>query len=185
MRRLVSGSIVALGLLLVGSRGVRAQSCPAGCAQQLKACAQAGRVGKLGCRTTCRQNPADVRGCLRACIGDFLALKQSCGGDFRSCLGTCTPPPPQGPPPTLPPPSPCRESCRQALAACARGVVVDSRTCLTGCRTATNKLACVIQCGRDAGAGGRACASTFRSCVTGCGGGSPSGAFLDEGGPRP
>lgn len=150
-----------------------AQTCSAGCGLQKRACLQTARTVKLSCKLDCRSNTdpsADLGTCMQGCVATFRDTKDTCRSDHQTCIGTCVP---SGPPS----PDGCLTTCGTDLAACARGVVEDGRTCLAGCRTAPDRLACLANCAATAQDGAATCATNFQTCVTGCGG-SPSGAFL-------
>src|SRR5262245_34660176 len=94
------------------------------------------------------------------CARTFRPAMGDCQADLSSCLDSCNPPP-QGPPP---PPRNCLGSCGQDLAACSRDVVSQARSCLAGCRTATDRVACLAGCADAAKQGGASCSSDFQLC---------------------
>lgn len=154
---------LSLGGIVALAATASAQTCPAGCGVQKKACLQTARMTKLACKLDCRTNspPTGLGACMRACTDTFRAAKGTCNADHSSCLGMCSPP--------TPPPSGCLETCGQDLATCARGVVAAARACVSGCRTAPDRLACLQGCAAAAQAGAAMCAADFATCVTGCG----------------
>ena len=167
--------VLSLGALLVLGSTAAAQTCPAGCGLQKRACLKTARTIKLACKLECRSSAdpnADLGTCMRSCVGTFREAKDVCRSDHRTCIGTCVP---SGPPA----PDGCRGGCGMDLATCARGVVEDGRVCLAGCRTAPDRRACVAGCAALAEEGATTCAANFQSCITGCGA-SPSGAFLGD-----
>jgi len=167
--------VVSLGAILTlhGSASA-AQPCPAGCGAQKKACVQTARVAKSTCKQDCRANadPTALGTCMQGCSGTFRSAKTSCQADLVSCLGTCNPPSPPGPP------NSCLGTCGTDLATCAQGVTTQLKTCVTGCRSASDHLACLQGCGAAAKQGAATCASDFQACQAGCSS-SPSGAFVD------
>ena len=179
MKRLGAMFVVAtLGAILTLQDSARAAlPCPAGCGGQKKACVQTARVAKLTCKQDCQTNsvPTAFGACMTACSGTLRSAKTSCQADLVSCLGTCNPPSPPGPPP---PPSSCLGTCGQDLGACAQGVVAQAKSCLTGCRTASDHLGCLKGCVAAAKQGGATCASDFQTCRDTCPS-SPSGAFIE------
>lgn len=173
--------VIALGLLVIPgilptSRAAATQACPAGCGLQKKACLQTDRLDKLVCKQDCRANaqPTALGICMRACVTTSRSTKTSCQSDHVTCLGSCKP---QSPRPG-PPPNSCLGTCGQDLAACAQGVVTQARTCVVGCRSASDHLACLQGCAAAAKEGAATCASDFQACQTSCSG-SPSGAFVE------
>ncbi len=159
----VVGLLVAASLFaLVGS--VQAQSCPAGCDMQKKACIRTARVATLACRLDCRATaaPTNLGTCMRGCTDEFRAAKSTCGADHTDCLGSCTPTPPGS----------CTgaflDSCGQGLAACARDVVAQAKTCVQGCGTALDRLGCLQGCANAAQHDAATCAANFAACVGTC-----------------
>jgi len=178
MKRLGAMLVVALlgAILTVHGRASAALPCPAGCGGQKKACVQTARVSKLTCKQDCRTN-ADhtaLGACMQTCSGTFLSAKTTCQADLVSCLDTCNPPSHPGPPP----PNSCPGTCGTDLATCAKGVVTQARTCVAGCRSAADHLACLQSCAAAAKDGAATCASDFQACQASCSG-SPSGAFVE------
>jgi hypothetical protein len=163
--RLIGVLVVVAACLLApaGARG--AQPCPAGCGFQKKACLQTARVANRACRQGCRASSsrADQRTCARGCTDQLRTAKTACGGDHTDCLGSCSP---------TPPPGSCTgaflDGCGQTLAACARGVVARATTCVRGCGTAADRLACLQACAATAQQGAAMCATDFEGCVAGC-----------------
>jgi hypothetical protein len=168
--------VASLGAILtVHGHASAALPCPAGCGGQKNACVQTARVAKLSCKQDCRTN-ADhtaLGDCMHTCSGTFRSAKTTCQTDLTSCIGACNPPPHPGPPPGN-----CLGTCGQDLATCAQGVVTQARTCVAGCRSASDHLACLQACAAAAKQGGATCASDFETCRAGCPS-SPSGAFVD------
>jgi hypothetical protein len=170
--------VASLGAILaLHGRASAALPCPAGCGGQKKACVQTARVAKLTCKQDCQTtaDPTALGACVKACSGTFRSAKTSCQADLVSCLGTCNPPSPPGPPP---PPNSCLGTCGTDLATCAQGVVTQLRSCVTGCRSASDHLACLQACGAAAKQGAATCASDFQACQASCPR-SPSGAFVE------
>jgi hypothetical protein len=167
--------VASLGTILaLHGRASAALPCPAGCGSQKQACLQTARVSKLTCKQDCRTNadPTALGTCMRACSGSFRTAKTTCQADHVSCLGTCNPPPHPGPP------SSCLGTCGQDLATCAKGVVAQARTCVAGCRNASDHVACLKDCAAVAKQGAATCASDRQTCRDNCPG-SPSGAFVE------
>jgi hypothetical protein len=169
--------VVSLGgILAVHGRASAALPCPAGCGGQKKACVQTARVSKLTCKQDCRTN-ADhtaLGACMQTCSGTFRSAKTTCQADLVSCLDTCNPSSPPGPPP----PNSCLGTCGTDLATCAKGVVTQARTCVAGCRSASDHLTCLQDCAAAAKQGAATCASDFETCRVGCPS-SPSAAFVE------
>jgi hypothetical protein len=177
MKRLGAMLVLAsLGAILaMHGRASAALPCPAGCGGQKNACLQTARVSKLSCKQDCRTN-ADhtaLGTCMHGCSGTFRSAKTTCQADLVSCIGACNPPSHPGPPP-----SNCLGTCGQDLAQCAQGVVTEARTCVAGCRSASDHLACLQACGAAAKQGAATCASDFETCRGGCPS-SPSAAFVE------
>ena len=173
--------VIALGLLVAlggipTARAAAAQPCPAGCGLQKSACLHTGRLSMLACKQDCRANaePTALGTCVRACMTTSRSDKTGCQSDHVTCLGSCQPPSP----PPGPPPSGCLGSCGQELAACAKGVVAQAKTCVAGCRTASVPLGCFKGCIATAKQGGAACGAGFQTCEENCAS-SPSGAFVE------
>jgi len=166
--------VVSLGMILaVGERASAALPCSAGCAGQKNACVQTARVAKLSCKQDCRTNaaPTALGACMRTCSGTFRSTKTGCQADLVSCLATCEHP-------SSPPPSSCLGNCGKDQATCTQGVVRAARTCVAGCRSASDHVACLKGCTADAKQGAASCASDFQACRTSCSA-SPSGAFVE------
>jgi hypothetical protein len=160
----VVGLLVAAGLFAFVGTARAAQPCPAGCGMQKKACLQTARVAKLACRLDCRATaaPANLGACVRGCADQFRAAKNTCAADHTDCLGSCPPPPPGS----------CTgaflDSCGQDLATCARSVVATAKTCVQGCGTAPDRLACLRGCAAAAQHDANTCAANFAACVGTC-----------------
>jgi hypothetical protein len=170
--------VLSLGAILALQGSARAlPPCPAGCGQQKMSCVQTARVAKLTCKKDCRENadPTGRGACMIGCSSTFRSAKTSCQADHVSCLDSCNPPPPPGPPS---PPNSCLGDCGKDLAACARDVTAQARTCVGVCRTEPDRLTCLKDCIAAAQQGGATCASDFRACRDACAG-SPSGAFIE------
>jgi hypothetical protein len=166
--------VVSLGMILAMSeRASAALPCSAGCGGQKNACVQAARVAKLSCKQDCRTNadPTTLGACMRMCSGTFRSTKTGCQADLVSCLDTCEHP-------SSPPPSSCLGNCGKGQATCTQGVVKAARSCVAGCRSASDHVACLKGCTADAKQGAATCASDFQACRTSCSA-SPSGAFVD------
>jgi hypothetical protein len=175
LRVIALGLLVALGGLPTVRAGA-AQPCTAGCGLQKMACRQTGRLTMLACKQDCRANaePTAQGTCVRACMTTFRSDKTGCQSDHVTCLGSCQPPsPPHGPPS-----SGCLGTCGQDLGACAKGVAAQTKTCVTGCRSASDHPACLQACGSAAKQGAATCASDFQTCQANCAS-SPSGAFVE------
>ena len=173
-------SVIALGLLVAlggipPSRAAAAQPCSAGCGLQKSACLHTGRLAMLACKQDCRANaePTALGTCVRACMTTSRSNKTGCQSDHVTCLGSCQPPSPSPGPPRG-----CLGSCGQDLAACAKRVVAQAKTCVAGCRSAPDHLACLQGCGAVAKQGSTTCASDFQACQASCPS-SPSGAFVE------
>lgn len=148
--------------------GTSAGQCFVGCNMQKKGCVQGARVTKLACKQDCRQNAApDQRGaCMKTCVGTFRGTKDTCHTDHTTCIAACIPSPPvAGEPPVD---AACVEGCGPDLADCAQGVVTAAKACVTGCRTAPDRLTCLQGCAATAQTDAGTCASDFETCVTGC-----------------
>ena len=148
----------------------RTRLCGAGCGLQMKACVKTARTSLLSCKMECRANP-DPNGlfsCLRGCRGTFRSNQRLCRGGLHGCVGACNPNEPNEP--NAPSgPRACVGDCGQALATCAQGVVSQAKTCLEGCRTASDPRMCLHDCASQAQQGASTCATDFASCVSECG----------------
>ena len=164
-QRLTLTLAMAGAVALVASRA-SAQSCGAGCTQELRACVQTARTTLAACRVDCRTNasPADHRTCMRGCSSDFRTARAGCGGDLTDCLGSCAAPP------DAPSAASCLGGCGQDLGGCAQGVVATARACIAACRTADDRLSCLQACAADAHSGATGCGTDFTTCRAGCGG---------------
>ena len=168
--------VIVAACLLAPAGAMGAHPCPAGCGLQKKACLQTARVGKLVCKLDCRASagPATLGACLRGCTEQFGTAKTACAGDHAACLGFCPP---------APLPGSCTgaflDGCGQNLAACARGVVAQAKTCVQGCLTASDRLACLQGCAATAQQGAATSAANFETCVAACS--CPTGC--DDGNP--
>jgi hypothetical protein len=148
--------------------GTSAAQCVVGCNMQMKGCVQTARVTKLACKQDCRQNAAhDQRGaCMKACTDTFRGTKDTCRTDHATCIGGCVPPMPGGGEP--PADTACRGGCGSDLADCAKGVVTAAKACVSGCRTAPDRLTCLQGCATTAETDAGTCATDFETCATGC-----------------
>ena len=155
----IVGVLVVVAACLPAPAGAMgAHPCPAGCGLQKKACLLTARVAKLACKQDCRASagPTNLEACLRGCTEQFGTAKTTCAGEHADCLGSCPP---------APPPGSCTgaflDGCGQNLAACARGVVAQAKTCVQGCQTASGRLACLQGCAATARQGAATCAANF------------------------
>lgn len=171
------GVLVILAACLLPPAGaLGAQPCPNGCGLQKRACLQTARVAKLACKQECRASagPTNLGACMLGCTDQFRTAKTTCAADRADCLGSC--------PPT-PPPGSCTggflDGCGENLAVCARGVVARAKTCVGGCGTASDRLACLQGCAASAQQGTATCAANFETCVAACS--CPAGC--DDGNP--
>lgn len=87
-RALVSSALV--GILAFASTAV-AQTCPAACGQQKRACLETARTAKLACKLDCRTNtpPTELGTCMRGCMVTFRAAKDVCRADHHACVSAC------------------------------------------------------------------------------------------------
>jgi hypothetical protein len=153
--------------------GTATAQCVVGCNMQKKGCIQSARTTALACKQNCRATsaPTAIGSCARGCMTTFLSSVTTCRTDQKTCLAGCVPSgPPSGPPPT---PSSsdvsCLGTCGMDLAGCAQGVVSQAKTCITGCRTATDRLTCFQGCATSATSGAQTCATDFQTCrSSGC-----------------
>jgi hypothetical protein len=148
--------------------GTSAAQCVRGCAIQKKACIQTARATSLTCKQDCRTNsaPQDLGTCMKGCSTTFRSTKDGCNATQKTCIGACHPA--SGTPESEPAMMSCRGSCGTDLADCAGGVVTAARTCLSGCRSATDRLSCFQGCAADAQSGAEGCGSTFETCGSSC-----------------
>lgn len=176
MKKLGAMLVVAsLGAILaLHGHASAALPCPAGCGGQKNACVQTARVAKSTCKQDCHtsSDPTARGTCMRACSVTFRSAKTSCQADHVSCIGACNPPSPPGHP------NSCLGTCGTDLATCAQGVTAQLKTCVTGCRSASDHLACLQACGAAAKQGAATCASDFQTCRANCPS-SPSAAFVE------
>jgi len=171
------GVLVVVAACLLAPAGAQGtQPCPAGCGLQKKARLQTARVASRACRQGCRASSGgvDQRTCMRGCTDQFHTAKTTCASDHADCLGSC--------PPT-PPPGSCTgaflDQCGQTLAACARGVVTQAKTCVRACGAEADRFACLQGCAATAQQGAATCAANFEACVAACS--CPAGC--DDGNP--
>jgi hypothetical protein len=154
-----------LGAVLAVVAPAAARNCRSGCGLQKKACVQTARVAALACKQDCRATvaAASLGTCKRDCMDQFRGATDACNGTHDDCLGSCPP---------LPPPGSCTgaflDSCGRDLAACAQGVVARTRTCVRGCRTASDQPGCLRGCAAAAQHDGATCAADFAACVGAC-----------------
>jgi hypothetical protein len=139
------------------------QPCGAGCGLQMKACVKTARVGMLSCKMNCRtgSDPNGLGSCIRTCKTTFRSHQGDCRTGVQGCIGSCDPNAPSG--------SSCVGECGQGLGTCAQGVVSQAKTCLQGCRTASDRLSCLQGCASQAQQGAAGCATGFASCLSSCG----------------
>jgi hypothetical protein len=171
------GFAIGLAVLAaIGSPGTAlAQTCSSGCGLQMRACLQGARTTNVACKLDCRTNsaPGDLRSCMLGCRDAFRPAKAACRNDIHDCVASCTP--------TTPPGGggggACLGDCGEALHLCAQGVLVQAKTCISGCTAGPDRLACLADCAAAAKSGAAACASDFGTCTESCTA-SPSGAFL-------
>ena len=159
--------------------GTATAQCVVGCNMQKKGCFQTARTTALACRQNCRMSstPTAIGSCMRGCVSTFISSVFTCHTDQQTCLEGCFPSgppstpgprPTPGPPPTPGPGGNCLGTCGMDLAGCAQGVVSQAKTCLAGCRTATDRLACLMGCATSAKSGADTCATDFQSCRSDC-----------------
>lgn len=172
------GTLLGLGagvLLLGAGQSFAASGCVLGCNMVKKECIRSARVDKLACKVGCRETaaPGDLGSCMRGCTDTFRTTKREvCLPNHEACRGDCLPSggtTPDG----------CLMHCGGDLATCARAVVTAGRTCVQGCRTDPDRLGCLSGCADIAEHDAGVCEDQFTGCVGDCGGGSPSGAFLE------
>src|SRR5262245_51997503 len=156
---------VSLGAVLAVAAPAAARNCRAGCGLQQKACRQTARVAALACKQDCRATvpAASLEACKRDCIDQFRSAADVCNSTHDDCLGSCPP---------LPPPGSCTgaflDSCGRDLAECAQGVGATIRTCVRGCRPASDRPGCLRGCVVAAQHDSATCAATFAACVGAC-----------------
>ena len=87
-RTLVSSALVGV-LALASTAG--AQTCPAACGQQKRACLETARTVKLACKLDCRTNSprTELGMCMRGCMATFRAAKDVCRTDHQACVRAC------------------------------------------------------------------------------------------------
>jgi len=165
------GAAMTLVLALTGGLALTAwandQPCGEGCGLQMKACVKTARTGMLSCKMNCRtgSDPNGIGSCMRTCKTTFRSHQGDCRQGIQGCLGSC-----QGNEPNAPSGSSgCVAQCGENLGMCAQGVVSAAKTCLAGCRTASDRLSCLEGCAAQAEQGAAGCASGFASCLSGCG----------------
>jgi hypothetical protein len=147
--------------------GTSAAECVLGCNMQKKACVQTGRTVALSCKQDCRDNSpkAQLGACMKACSSSFRTTKDACRSDHKVCIAGCRPA--AGDDASLAMQS-CVGGCGSTLGGCARDVTSAARTCITGCRSAPDRLPCLQDCASAAEAGAEGCATDFQSCQTSC-----------------
>jgi len=161
---------VGLSLPIVGALcgPAVAQTCPAACGLQKKACLMGPRAKMAACKLGCRMNAeaGDLGACLHGCAGDFRFDRGTCRGGAAECVATCRSS--ESPAASNASPS-CLGSCGQDLGECARAVAMKARGCIRDCRSASDRRACLELCGDTAHGDAQNCASVFASCRTDCG----------------
>jgi hypothetical protein len=156
---------LSFGAALAVVAPAAARICRAGCGLQKRACLQTARVAALACKQDCRATvaAASLGACKRDCMDQFGSAKDACNSTHDDCLGSCPP---------LPPPGSCTgaflDSCGHDLAACAQGVVARTRTCVRGCRTASDRPGCLRGCAAAAQHDNATCGADFAACVGAC-----------------
>jgi hypothetical protein len=148
--------------------GTSAGQCVLGCNMQKKACVQGGRTVSLACKQTCRDTvaPTELGACMKTCSSAFRTTKEMCRADHQSCKTGCKSSTAAGG--SAPVDPNCLGGCGAALGECARDVATTAKTCVKGCRSAPDRLACLQECADIALAGAEACASAFEACGVGC-----------------
>lgn len=161
-------ALIGLGLALATSTEAADQPCAAGCGTQDVTCLKTARVMAASCRTDCRTSsaPADLGGCIGRCADSARAARATCSSDAASCVGNCGPAAPSSASSDA---SSCLGSCGADLGTCARNVAAGIKTCVTGCRGATDRAGCLADCASAAQSAAATCASDFQSCAGGCG----------------
>jgi hypothetical protein len=149
--------------------GTAAAQCVKGCAMQKKACVQTARTVALACKQDCRQNtaPDQLGTCMKGCSSTFRATKDTCRADQQTCIAGCRAAGPGGGGAGIDSAA-CLGTCGSDLADCARGVTSAAKDCVSGCRGAPDRLACLQGCGAAAETGAQTCASNFEMCSTSC-----------------
>jgi len=162
-------TLLGLGVLLlpIAVANASMEPCPAGCGMQTVTCLKTARMAKLNCKADCRANEAstDLGSCIRACVDTFRSARTSYANDRASCAQSCTPPSSADDPST----ASCLGACGEDLGTCARNVAATAKTCATGCRTASDRRACLAGCLSAAQTGAAICASDLQACTANCG----------------
>jgi len=161
---------VGLSLPIVGALcgPAVAQTCPAACGLQKKACLMGPRAKMAACKLGCRMNAeaGDLGACLHGCADDFRFDRGTCRGGAAECVATCRSSESSAASNASPS---CLGSCGQDLGECARAVAMKARGCIRDCRSASDRRACLELCGDTAHGDAQNCASVFASCRTDCG----------------
>jgi len=159
--------VIGLGAMLAATARETSPPCGAGCGAQTAACLKTARVTRSSCRMDCRANsaPADVGSCSRGCTDTFRSDRTTCRSNQPSCVQACDPSSASAGDPST---AACLGACGEDLGACARNATANLRTCVTGCRTASDVRSCLEGCAAPAQADTAACAADFQSCAGTC-----------------
>lgn len=161
-------SLAGLGTLFALTAHAATVPCPVSCGSENTACLKAARMTRSTCRMDCRTNSAniDLGPCIAGCASTFRSSVTECRTDEASCVHACSPPSSSSGDPST---ANCLGICGENLGSCARGVTSDAKTCISGCRTASDRLSCLQGCASAGQSAAEACASDFQSCTSDCG----------------
>lgn len=199
--KMMSSVLAFAGLVaVVTATPAAAGECRVACTRAKQVCVTAIKQAKAACRQECANArdggaPADAfPGCLAGCRDDFASAKTTCKAALVDCRAACLPGGGGGDPT-------CADQCgltgRDCLQTVRDGSLACGSTCQTTaqaaaatCRASANPFMCLLEVGRTLARclGGcaesgitsaGACTTDLRTCLQGCGVGSPSAALLD------
>ena len=164
--------IAALALPIPGAVAYAGSPCFGTCVQTKASCLAGAIAALKACKKTAHMNTSagpSRRAAAAACVTTFVGAVQQCGSDFKTCVGDCMTPPPNG----------CQQGCREAEATCVQDALVSGGACVKACpRTSFfDHIGCVVACIKSTNDAIDRCKGDFKTCTGNCG--SPSGAFLD------
>lgn len=139
--------------------------CAAGCRKQLELCMRKGTITRFACKEDCRLRYPDSAwqqiDCSGWCRQTFQATRSACKIDRRSCRDNCASAPDVD--------ESCLESCGPQLISCIAGVLRTARSCVSACKTASDRLTCYNACLAAVDTDGAACGDAYDTCVGACG----------------
>jgi len=195
-RRIVVGLLSGFALLLM-TRPVLAGECTVACVRARQVCSNAATQARRACKEECKAARSSAGGsfidCFEPCKDDLAAAKATCKDAFSDCHEACIPGQGGGGGGACAQDCgatarTCLEDVKQAAFQCGATCQSDARAAAQACRTSGDPrcllgvtrtlVSCLRGCAGTATSTGQPCVDGLRSCVSGCGGGSPSGAFL-------